>query len=85
MCVDKDRSLDRIIWGARLDTCLEIYTSTTLIAACNLSLEREKACQSPRVLYDNSDTTGMVGHWILDTWIYESNQKELTRKSPLTP
>ena len=62
MCVDKDRSLDRIIWRAQLDTCLEIYTSTTLIAACNLSLEREKACQSPRVLYGNSDTTGMVGH-----------------------
>lgn len=34
-------SLDRIIWGALLDVCLEIYTPPTLSGACNLSSEVE--------------------------------------------
>lgn len=61
MCVDKDRSLDRIIWGAQLDTCLEIYTSPPLIAACKLSSERERRHVSPPEF--SMTTQILLGWW----------------------
>lgn len=35
------RSLDRMVWRAPLDICLEIYAPPTVNGACNLSLEGE--------------------------------------------